>query len=149
MVKSDSHRLRHDNQGTRCIATDLHVGMRLRLRRQVLDMPAEAFAQASGISAVELEAYEEGVTRIDASRLYQFAEYLSVPVSWFFDGLDAETEALFGGGSAGAHAVTAKAELKEGFELLEFYYHSIREPAVRRSLVEVARALSERKVDQR
>jgi transcriptional regulator with XRE-family HTH domain len=67
--------------------TDLHVGRRLRFRRGLLGISQSQLAEKVGLTFQAIQKYERGENRISASRLYQFAEILGVPVSDFFDGL--------------------------------------------------------------
>jgi len=66
---------------------DLHVGVRLRARRKALDISQSDLADRVGISFQQVQKYERGANRVSASKLHQFAEYLGVPVAYFFDGL--------------------------------------------------------------
>lgn len=122
--------------------TDLYVGMRVSMRRTILGMEPQELASAAGISVQGLQELEAGLARISASRLYQFSQYLSVPVSWFFDGLGPEAEALFGGHDASPESIAGTVRDKEDFELLRFYFENITDPLRKRSLVEVARILA-------
>lgn len=72
---------------------DAHIGNRIRLRRQLLDMSQSDVAACLGITFQQLQKYEVGMNRVSASRLWDIAEVLKVPVSYFFEGLDAETRA--------------------------------------------------------
>jgi len=38
--------------------------------------------------------YERGLNRISAGRLYDIAQVLNVPISWFFEGLSAEAAVI-------------------------------------------------------
>ncbi len=67
---------------------DIHVGARIRLRRTLLGMSQEKLGDAVSLTFQQIQKYERGANRVSASRLYQFAQVLSVPVSSFFDGLD-------------------------------------------------------------
>src|SRR5208282_5677906 len=66
---------------------DVHVGARLRLRRNLIGMSQEQLGKASGLTFQQIQKYEHGTNRMGASRLYQFSRLLNVPVSWFFDEL--------------------------------------------------------------
>lgn len=123
--------------------TDLFVGMRVSMRRKILGMEQPDLAMAAGISVKELQALEAGSERISAALLYQFSQHLTVPVSWFFDGLGPEAEAMFGGLGVTPEAVTEALQDKDGIELLRFYYDHITDPHLKRVLVEVARTLAE------
>lgn len=66
---------------------DIHVGNRLRLRRRQLGMSQERLAYGLGLTFQQIQKYERGANRISASKLYEAARCLKVPVSHFFDGL--------------------------------------------------------------
>jgi|SRR3989344_1151899 len=71
---------------------DLHVGMRIRERRIMLGPTQQQFADMIGVTPQQVHKYERGTNRISAGRLYEIAQCLNVPVSYFYDGLsDAET----------------------------------------------------------
>ncbi|HIV08420.1 MAG: helix-turn-helix domain-containing protein [Alphaproteobacteria bacterium] len=63
---------------------DVYVGSRLRLRRTVLNLSQEKLAALAGLTFQQIQKYEHGMNRIGASRLYDFAQILDVPVSFFF-----------------------------------------------------------------
>lgn len=63
---------------------DVYVGSRLRLRRTVLNLSQEKLAALAGLTFQQIQKYERGMNRIGASRLYDFAQILEVPVSYFF-----------------------------------------------------------------
>lgn len=67
---------------------DAHVGARLRLRRALVGLSQEQLGSAVGISFQQVQKYERGMNRMAASRLYQFANLLYIPVSYFFDEMD-------------------------------------------------------------
>jgi transcriptional regulator with XRE-family HTH domain len=66
---------------------DVHVGARLRLRRNLIGMSQEQLGKASGLTFQQIQKYERGTNRMGASRLYQLARFLDVPVSYFFEEL--------------------------------------------------------------
>jgi transcriptional regulator with XRE-family HTH domain len=66
-------------------AVDRQVGVRLRMRRLMLDMSQEKLAAALGLSFQQVQKYEKGSNRIGAGRLQQLAEVLEVPVNFFFE----------------------------------------------------------------
>ena len=69
-------------------AVDVHVGARVRLRRQILRMSQETLAKALGITFQQVQKYERGSNRVGASRLWKIAKTLDVPVNYFFEGLE-------------------------------------------------------------
>jgi len=68
---------------------DRHVGARIRERRIMLGLSQQQLAQMIGVTYQQAHKYERGLNRISAGRLYEIAQVLRVPVSWFFDGLSA------------------------------------------------------------
>jgi transcriptional regulator with XRE-family HTH domain len=66
---------------------DRHVGTKIRERRVMLGLSQQQLAQMIGVTYQQAHKYERGLNRISAGRLYEIAQVLSVPVSWFFDGL--------------------------------------------------------------
>ncbi|MFT5449962.1 MAG: transcriptional regulator with XRE-family HTH domain [Gammaproteobacteria bacterium] len=127
--------------------TDIYVGLRVAMRRRILDISAAELASAAGLEVEQLLAHEAGYERISAARLYKFSQYLSVPVSWFFDGMGPEAEAVFGGREASNESAVATIRNKDGLELLGYYYASIIDPVRKRALIAVARTLAEEDVD--
>ena len=70
---------------------DRHVGARIRERRITLGLSQQQLAQLIGVTYQQAHKYERGLNRISAGRLYDIAQVLNVPISWFFEGLSAET----------------------------------------------------------
>jgi transcriptional regulator with XRE-family HTH domain len=75
---------------------DVHVGSRLRMRRQIISMSQEKLGELLGITFQQVQKYEKGTNRISASRLFYAAKILGVPVQAFFEDLpDVEGKAGF------------------------------------------------------
>src|ERR1700759_2638903 len=68
---------------------DSYVGKRLRLRRTTMGLSQEAVAKAVGITFQQVQKYEKGANAMNANRLFEFAQFMHVPVAYFFEGLDA------------------------------------------------------------
>jgi transcriptional regulator with XRE-family HTH domain len=66
---------------------DVHVGSRIRMRRQIINMSQERLGELLGITFQQVQKYEKGSNRISASRLYYTAKTLGVPVQFFFEDL--------------------------------------------------------------
>jgi len=75
----------------RASTADRHVGSRIRERRVMLGLSQQQLAQMIGVTYQQAHKYERGLNRISAGRLYEIAQVLNVPVSWFFEGLSAES----------------------------------------------------------
>ncbi|MDX4076759.1 helix-turn-helix transcriptional regulator, partial [Brucella sp. NBRC 113783] len=67
--------------------TDIHVGSRIRMQRQLRGMSQVTLAEGLGITFQQVQKYEKGTNRVGASRLQAIADLLQVPVSFFFDDL--------------------------------------------------------------
>ena len=116
---------------------DVHVGKRIRHRRWMIGVTQQQLAEQVGIKFQQIQKYETGMNRVSASRLWDIAETLDVPVSFFFDGIDTEKSGAEGNGAA-AHDLLSD---KETLELVRSYY-AIPETQ-RRRLFELARVLSD------
>ena len=115
---------------------DVHVGKRVRHRRWMVGMTQQQLADKVGIKFQQIQKYETGMNRISASRLWDIAEVLGVPVSFFFEGLDGDHAQGDGSGAPADFMAD-----KEALELVRSYY-AIPETQ-RRRLFELARVLSE------
>ncbi|MCA3270029.1 MAG: helix-turn-helix domain-containing protein [Holosporales bacterium] len=72
---------------------DKHVGARIRERRTMLGLTQQQLADLIGVTYQQAHKYERGINRVSAGRLYEIAQVLGVPVSFFYEGLDSPTEA--------------------------------------------------------
>lgn len=116
---------------------DVHVGKRIRHRRWMNGTTQQQLAESVGIKFQQIQKYETGMNRVSASRLWDIAKVLSVPVSFFFEGLDTQPTADGSNGDMPGDILTDK----EALELLRSYY-AIPENQ-RRRLFDLARVLSE------
>jgi len=116
---------------------DVHVGKRVRHRRWMVGMTQQQLAEKVGIKFQQIQKYETGMNRISASRLWDIAESLSVPVSYFFDGMNAEADGSVEQGAVPGDILADK----EALELIRSYYAMPENQ--RRRLFELARVLSD------
>lgn len=65
---------------------DVRVGQRVREKRKELGITQDRLAQALDLTFQQVQKYERGVNRMSASKLFEAAQVLKVPVNWFFDG---------------------------------------------------------------
>lgn len=114
---------------------DVHVGKRVRHRRWMVGMTQQQLAERVGIKFQQIQKYETGMNRVSASRLWDIADALDVPVSFFFEGLNNKTT------EAPAGVPADILSDKEALELVRSYY-AIPENQ-RRRLFELARVLSD------
>ena len=66
---------------------DRQVGARIRQRRVALGLTQQNVADLVGITYQQQHKYERGINRVSASRLHQLATVLTVPPSFFFEGV--------------------------------------------------------------
>lgn len=66
---------------------DEHIGARIRSRRRALDLTQDDLAGRIGVTAQQIHKYESGVNRVAASKLFEIATAMAMPVSAFFAGL--------------------------------------------------------------
>lgn len=66
-------------------AIDRQVGVRVRIRRLMLEMSQQQLAAELGVSFQQVQKYEKGFNRIGAGRLRRLAEILGVPINFFFE----------------------------------------------------------------
>ena len=116
---------------------DVHVGKRVRHRRWLIGMTQQQLAERVGIKFQQIQKYETGANRVSASRLWDIADALEVPVSFFFEGIEEQEKAT-------SEKSMMSADLmgdKEALDLVRSYY-AIPENQ-RRRLFELARVLSD------
>ncbi len=114
---------------------DLHLGKRLRRRRRLLGLTQQQLANAVGIRFQQIQKYECGANRISAARLWQLAEALETPVSYFYDGL-AEAVARADAAEERSGEMFSR---KETLDLIQAYYRLSERP--RRRLLDLAKSL--------
>ncbi|WP_018000491.1 helix-turn-helix transcriptional regulator [Paracoccus sp. N5] len=112
---------------------DVHVGKRIRHRRWMIGMTQQQLAEKVGIKFQQIQKYETGMNRVSASRLWDIAQAVDVPVSFFFEGLE----------DAHLHDAVEGDILadKEALQLVRAYYAM--PEAQRRQIFELARVLSD------
>jgi transcriptional regulator with XRE-family HTH domain len=122
---------------------DVHVGSRVRLRRNMLGMSQEKLGEAISLTFQQVQKYERGANRIGASRLWELSEILDVPVRFFFDHEDPVRAPAVAGFAESAQEGFESDLLgrRETIELVGAYYQ-IGDAAVRRRLYELAKALA-------
>ncbi|AJE46239.1 helix-turn-helix domain-containing protein [Celeribacter indicus] len=120
---------------------DVHVGKRIRHRRWMVGMTQQQLAEKVGIKFQQIQKYETGMNRVSASRLWDIAEALSVPVAFFFEGMDVPAADMPQATSAERAVPSDILADKEALELVRSYY-AIPENQ-RRRLFELARVLSD------
>ena len=120
---------------------DRQVGSRVRMRRLLLGMSQEKLGDALGLTFQQVQKYEKGMNRISASRLQQIAQVLGVGIDFFYgDAARHEPQQSLADGAS----ATYDAELltSDSLKLLRAY-RLIKDPRVRRRLVDLALTLAQ------
>ncbi|QEO16745.1 helix-turn-helix domain-containing protein [Acetobacter vaccinii] len=137
-------------------SVDAHVGLRIRLRRLQLGLSQEKLGEALGVTFQQIQKYERGANRVGASRLYNMANVLDVPISFFFDDMQPGKQAQPITPSAAAFAEKRKAfgaaqpcgdeqsllARKETLDLVRAYYR-IQQPALRQKVLELIQSMTD------
>ena len=62
-----------------------HLGSKLRVRRLSLGLTQTKVAKAINVTFQQIQKYEKGTNGVSSMRLYQLANYLKVPIIYFFE----------------------------------------------------------------
>jgi transcriptional regulator with XRE-family HTH domain len=114
------------------------------MRRMLVGMSQEKLGESLGLTFQQVQKYEKGANRIGASRLYQIARVLGVPIEFFYDGIQFDG-AVSAGGEQETDAANFGLDMlstAEGIQLNSAFF-AIRDPKVRKKVLELVRALGE------
>lgn len=76
----------------RTTAADHDIGARVRMLRLQKGMSQTALGDALGLTFQQVQKYEKGANRVGAGRLHELSKVLGVPVTYFYEGVDAVME---------------------------------------------------------
>ncbi len=123
---------------------DIHVGARVRLRRNLLGLTLETLAKAVGVTYQQLQKYERGVNRVGASRLFTLGRALEVPVAFFFEELPAAAKNATGRRPRGLAEAPAPAPdalgKRETTDLVRAYWR-IADAGTRKRVLDLLKAM--------
>ena len=125
---------------------DVHVGGRVRFRRMLLGMSQERLGEKLGLTFQQIQKYEKGINRIGASRLYDLAQVLGVPVQFFYEDApigESRVDAADGQAADGQdeHSIVAFLRSRDGLELNRAFVR-IPDLKARRAIVDLVRSLA-------
>ena len=133
MARPYTRSTRTDNE----VLIDQHVGERLKQRRLMQRMSQTDLGNALGITFQQIQKYEKGSNRIGASRLWRLSQVLSVPITYFFEGLEQH-------GHGTQHRdddLTTFLKNRESVKLVRDF-HAIKDQSVRQKVYGLIKALS-------
>ncbi len=125
---------------------DIHVGARVRLRRNLFGLSQTDLGKMLGITFQQIQKYERGVNRISASRLFNLSRVLDVPISFFFEDL---SPAAAGAGKRRARGLSEAPAAaidsdvlnkRETGELIRAYYR-VTDPRLRKRVLDLLKAV--------
>ena len=62
-----------------------HLGNKLKLRRLALGLTQTKVAKAINVTFQQIQKYEKGTNGVSSNRLMQLAQFLKVPIIYFFE----------------------------------------------------------------
>ena len=139
-TKTPSRRLQSADRSP--AAVDLHVGARIRMRRRFLGLTQLVLAESLGLTFQQVQKYERGANRVSASKLYEIARALSVPVPYFFEGLATANPEDVDEARGAERSIREFLLTSEGQELASLYPR-ISHPRLRRQVLELVRTIAE------
>lgn len=71
---------------------DQHIGLRIKMRRILMNMSQDTLAQKLNITFQQLQKYEKSTNRVSASRLYDIANALDIEITYFFEGYHVDSK---------------------------------------------------------
>ncbi len=128
---------------------DVHVGQRIRQRRALLGLSQEKVAEGLGLTFQQVQKYERGTTRVGSSRLFDLTRILGVPISYFFEEMEAgvadkSPSRLMGVTEVKMPAYAAEPNplgKRETLDLVRAYYQ-IADPRVRKRIFDLTKAVA-------
>jgi transcriptional regulator with XRE-family HTH domain len=124
---------------------DIFVGKKIKSRRSLLGLSQNSLGQEIGVTFQQVQKYERGVNRVSCSRLYDFSKVLKVPITFFFEGFQADNEDKrfsFAENDSNSNFVKEDVfESKETSTLLREYY-KITDASKRKHILEIIKAMS-------
>lgn len=120
---------------------DIHVGSRIRLRRNMLGFSQEKLGESLGITFQQIQKYEKGTNRVGASRLQAISSILNVPVSFFFeDAPGSETQPAGFAEDNDSTYIVDFMNSNEGVQLTRAFT-KITDPKIRRKIIDLVKTL--------
>jgi transcriptional regulator with XRE-family HTH domain len=110
---------------------DVLVGQCIRMHRLARKMSQSALGEQLGLTFQQVQKYEKGANRVGAGRLTRIADILGIQVQSLFG------DAAAGGQRSGAELSPLDYLNEPGALRLVQAYQRVREPRLRRALVEL------------
>jgi transcriptional regulator with XRE-family HTH domain len=122
---------------------DKHVGSRVRLRRMMLSISQTKLGDALGLTFQQVQKYEKGTNRLSASKLQESANFLQVPVTFFFEGAPSVSDTSKAKGASPSPAyVTDFLATRDGLALIKAFMR-IKDAKLRRCVVNLVERIAD------
>ena len=127
---------------------DKEVGSRVRMRRISIGMSQEKLGDMLGLTFQQVQKYEKGTNRISVARLVDIAKILDVNIHFFFNGIKSiKNDPGFAEEEAPPY-ISEIMSTPEGLQLIRTFA-SIKNPKVRKSILQLVTALAAQDGEQR
>ena len=122
---------------------DRHVGSRVRMRRMMLSISQTKLGDALGLTFQQVQKYEKGTNRLSASKLQESANFLQVPVTFFFEGAPSVPGAPQAKGASPSPAyVTDFLATRDGLALIKAFMR-IKDTKLKRGVVNLVEEIAD------
>jgi transcriptional regulator with XRE-family HTH domain len=119
-------------------SVNAHVAQRLKYLRVSNGATQTELGAMLGMTFQQMAKYERGISKIGPDKLWKFAQYFGVDITYFFENLDLEADpnAVLVGGDERAGNKRLRLELAAAIQ-------EVRAPRLLRSLLSMVRAVTE------
>jgi len=107
----------------------------------LVGMSQERLGELLGLTFQQVQKYEKGINRIGAGRLFEVASILGVPISFFYEDVDAGATAGVPANGEEPPPVMEFLSSGEGLQL-SLAFMRIRDTKVRRRILDLVRSLA-------
>ena len=110
---------------------DKNIGLQLKKCRIMQGLSQKALAHVVGVSIQQIQKYEQGINRTSSGTLYILAQFLNVPLTYFFTDNNA--------------AIDCKAPLERERETLDVVkaYMKIKDPNVKARILSLIKSIAD------
>lgn len=120
------------------------IGKKLRERRTNMGLTQEALGKGVGLSSQQVHKYEKGTNSMTAPHIQEFARFLKVAPTYFFEGIDTQASKKTNFSTTAApEEDTKSASDRELIEAMKAF-NKIKDKMLRRRVAELLRSLSQK-----
>lgn len=124
---------------------DKLVSYRLKMRRIMLGLSQHDLSKAVDVSIQQIQKYEKATNRISSGKLFAFAKFLKIPVTYFFDQTDDSSNivgAIFAEDGSAYDANDKNAVTEKEIVSLVKAFSEIKNPQSRRKIIELVKTMA-------